>query len=153
MSIERNSIDTGERATSDGWRDPQAEQQARMETTEPDMERIPDYGDRRDDEDTRRTESTPYLPEQTSAQTGERWQHIQSDFVDDPRKAVNEAHELVSEVMRRVVDTFTHERDDLERQWSGGDDVSTENLRLCMQRYRAFFTRLLPIEEESRNAH
>lgn len=92
--------------------------------------------------------ATPYLSDQTSSQAGERWQRIQGEFVDDPRKSVNEAHELVSELMQRVVDTFAQERNDLEHQWSGGGDVSTENLRVCMQRYRAFFSRLLPINEQ-----
>jgi hypothetical protein len=95
---------------------------------------------------------TPYLSDQTSSQAGERWQRIQGEFVDDPRKSVNEAHELVSELMQRVVDTFAQERNDLEHQWSGGGDVSTENLRVCMQRYRAFFSRLLPINEQAQRA-
>jgi hypothetical protein len=95
---------------------------------------------------------TPYLPDQTSAQAGERWQRIQSEFVDDPRKAVTAAHELVGDLMQRVVDTFAKERNDLEHQWTDGTDVSTENLRVCMQRYRAFFSRLLPINEQSQRA-
>jgi hypothetical protein len=94
---------------------------------------------------------TSYLPDQTSTQAGERWQRIQGEFVDDPRKAVTAAHELVSELMQRVVDTFAQERNELEHQWSGGSDVSTENLRVCMQRYRAFFSRLLPINEQSQS--
>jgi hypothetical protein len=87
---------------------------------------------------------TSYLPEQTSAQASERWQRIQGEFVDDPRKSVAEAHQLVSELMQRIVDAFAKERGELERQWSEGDSVSTEDLRVCLQRYRAFFSRLLP---------
>jgi hypothetical protein len=78
------------------------------------------------------------------ADTGERWHHIQSEFVDDPRKSVAEAHQLVSDLLKRVVDNFTQERGALERQWSEGERVSTEELRVCLQRYRAFFSRLLP---------
>jgi hypothetical protein len=99
-------------------------------------------------QETSRTRSrdteTPYLPDQTSAQTNEKWQRIQAEFVDDPRKSVAGAHQLVGEVVQRIVDAFAQERADLERQWSKGDDVSTEDLRLCLQRYRAFFSRLLP---------
>jgi len=87
---------------------------------------------------------TPYLSEQTSSETNERWRHIQSEFVDDPRKSVAEAHQLVGEVVQRIVDAFANERNDLERQWSKGDSISTEDLRVCLQRYRAFFSRLLP---------
>lgn len=85
-----------------------------------------------------------YLPEQTTAHAGERWQQIQADFVDDPRRAVGEAHELVGELMQRIVDRFGQERAALEQQWSRGGDVSTEELRVCLQQYRAFFSRLLP---------
>lgn len=86
----------------------------------------------------------PGLQAGHSEQVNERWQRIQAAFVDDPRKSVKEAHELVSDVMQRIVDAFTQERGELERQWSKGGDVSTEDLRLCLQRYRAFFARLLP---------
>ena len=86
----------------------------------------------------------PYLTEQTSLETDERWRRIQSEFVDDPRKSVAEAHKLVGEVVQQIVDAFAQERNDLEQQWSKGDSVSTEDLRVCLQRYRAFFSRLLP---------
>jgi hypothetical protein len=87
---------------------------------------------------------TPNLPEHDSAQAGERWQHIQAEFVDDPRKAVGDAHQLVGDLVQRIVDGFTRERSELEAQWSKGDSVSTEDLRLCLQHYREFFSRLLP---------
>jgi hypothetical protein len=87
---------------------------------------------------------TPHLADQTSAQAGERWQEILAGFVDDPRRAVGDAHQLVGEVMQRMIDGFTREREKLERQWSTGGDVSTEDLRVCLQNYRAFFARLLP---------
>jgi len=87
---------------------------------------------------------TPYLPDKASGAAGERWQHIQTEFVDDPRKSVTEAHQLVSELTQRIVDAFAQERDALEQQWSKGDSVSTEDLRVCLQRYRSFFSRLLP---------
>ena len=93
--------------------------------------------------DTPRAE-TPHLADQTSAQAGERWQEILAGFVDDPRRAVGDAHQLVGEVMQRMIDGFTREREKLERQWSTGGDVSTEDLRVCLQNYRAFFARLLP---------
>ncbi len=33
----------------------------------------------------------------------------------------------------------------LEQQWSRGDDVSTEDLRIALKRYRSFFDRLLSL--------
>ena len=73
----------------------------------------------------------------------ERWQSIQAAFVDEPRRAVEEADSLVAELMQRLAQTFHEERENLEGQWSRGDDVSTEDLRVGLQRYRSFFQRLL----------
>jgi hypothetical protein len=72
-----------------------------------------------------------------------RWESIQTAFVDAPREAVQDADGLVAELMQRLAQTFTEERESLEAQWSAGDDVSTEDLRVGLQRYRSFFERLL----------
>ena len=76
---------------------------------------------------------------------GRRWEAIQVGFVDDPRAAVQEAETLVSDVMGEVVATFQQERQQLEAQWSGGGEASTDDLRVAFQRYREFFQRLLRI--------
>ena len=80
-----------------------------------------------------------------SGALGDRWQQIQAKFVDDPREAVRDADGLVQDVLDRVTRSFTDERSRLEAQWDGGDDVSTEDLRVALQRYRAFFGRLLTV--------
>jgi hypothetical protein len=72
-----------------------------------------------------------------------RWESIQTGFVDSPRQAVEDADGLVADLMQRLAQTFTEERESLEAQWSRGDDVSTEDLRVGLQRYRSFFERLL----------
>jgi hypothetical protein len=72
-----------------------------------------------------------------------RWTQIQSAFVDAPRRAVEDADALVAELMQRLAETFSDERSKLESQWDRGGDVSTEDLRLALQRYRSFFDRLL----------
>jgi hypothetical protein len=71
------------------------------------------------------------------------WQEIQARFVDAPRTAVEDADALVAEIMRRLAETFAEERERLERDWHAGDEVSTEDLRVALQRYRSFFERLL----------
>jgi hypothetical protein len=71
------------------------------------------------------------------------WQEVQTGFVDDPQKSLHAADELVQQVMRQVQEQFTAERAGMEEQWSRGEDVSTEDLRLMLQRYRSFFNRLL----------
>lgn len=72
-----------------------------------------------------------------------RWEHIQSDFVDEPRRAVEQADALVAEVITTLADSFSKEQQRLEGQWSSGDNVSTDDLRIALQRYRSFFQRLL----------
>ena len=74
---------------------------------------------------------------------GESWTTIQAAFVDDPRDAVKEADTLVAELMQRLAETFSAERSRLESQWDNDEDVSTEDLRIALQRYRSFFDRLL----------
>lgn len=72
-----------------------------------------------------------------------RWQEIQTGFVDEPQRSVEEADTLVAELMQRLASTFSEERSKLESQWAGGGDASTEDLRVALQRYRSFFDRLL----------
>jgi carotenoid cleavage dioxygenase-like enzyme len=71
-----------------------------------------------------------------------RWTEIQAGFVDHPREAVNQADELVAELMRHLAELFSTHRTDLESTLSTGD-ASTEDLRLSLKRYRSFFNRLL----------
>jgi hypothetical protein len=72
-----------------------------------------------------------------------RWDAVQVGFVDEPRGSVQQADALVAELMQRLAQTFSDERTSLESQWEQGADVSTEDLRVAMQRYRSFFDRLL----------
>ena len=74
-----------------------------------------------------------------------RWRDIQADFVDHPRQAMQDADALVAGLMQHLAQTFAQERQQLEGQWSRGDQVSTEDLRVSLQRYRAFFERLLSV--------
>lgn len=72
-----------------------------------------------------------------------RWSDVQAGFVDEPRRAVENADKLVATVMESLAQGFAKERSSLEHQWSRGDQVSTEDLRVALQRYRSFFDRLL----------
>lgn len=74
-----------------------------------------------------------------------RWERIQLDFVDEPRRAVQEADSLVADTMKRLIDNFSGERKKLEAVWIRGDDVATEDLRVSLQCYRSFFNRLLTL--------
>ena len=72
-----------------------------------------------------------------------RWDSIQSGFVDDPRRTVEQADRLVAEVIDHLSKIFRDERSKLESQWSRGGKADTEDLRLAMQRYRDFFRTLV----------
>ena len=72
-----------------------------------------------------------------------RWYGVQAGFVDEPRQSVAEADELVASVMKRLAEVFAAERENLEHEWAGGEDVSTEDLRMALRRYHSFFDRLL----------
>ncbi len=74
-----------------------------------------------------------------------RWDSIQTSFVDEPRKSVEGADNLVASAMKRLAEMFSEERTKLESQWGRGDNVSTEDLRIALQRYRSFFMRLLSV--------
>jgi hypothetical protein len=85
----------------------------------------------------------PLLADAATSEVRSRWEQIQGSFVDEPRRAVEEADSLVAELMQRLADSFAEERKGLEGQWDRGDEVSTEDLRIALQRYRSFFDRLL----------
>jgi len=74
-----------------------------------------------------------------------RWDSIQVGFVDEPRNAVEEADKLVSATMKRLAEIFAGERQKLEQQWDRSENISTEELRVALRRYRSFFARLLAI--------
>ena len=73
------------------------------------------------------------------------WDPIQTSFVDDPRTAVKQADELVATAMKRLAESFANQRSGMDGQWDRGDEVSTEELRLALRKYRAFFQRLLAV--------
>lgn len=85
-----------------------------------------------------------FSPEEANSLRG-KWDSVQVGFVDEPRQAVERADELVAGAMKRLAEIFAAERSRLEGQWDRGDSVSTEDLRVALRRYRAFFGRLLSV--------
>jgi hypothetical protein len=63
-------------------------------------------------------------------------------LVDEPRHSVEQPDRLVADLTQRLAAGFAEEREQLENQWDSGDDVSTEDLRVALTRYRSFFDRL-----------
>jgi hypothetical protein len=92
--------------------------------------------------------SEPTLPLFSEPEMGDfrsQWNKLQTGFVDEPRRMVEDADKLVASVMQRLAEGFANERSGLEQQWDRGDNVSTEDLRIALQRYRSFFERLLKL--------
>jgi hypothetical protein len=74
-----------------------------------------------------------------------RWNDVQAAFVDDPRDCVQKADGLVADMVDKLTAGFAQARSRLEQQWDRGEEVSTEDLRIALKRYREFFERLLAV--------
>jgi hypothetical protein len=91
------------------------------------------------------SEPMPLFTESEMEDFRSQWSGLQNGFVDEPRRTVEGADKLVAAVMQRLAEGFAKERSGLEKQWDSGDNVSTEDLRVALQRYRSFFARLLKL--------
>jgi len=87
----------------------------------------------------------PLLPGDLAEELRRHWDGVQTGFVDEPRRAVEQADELVARAMKHIAESFANERRNLEQQWDRGDEVNTEDLRQALRKYRTFFQRLLSI--------
>lgn len=85
------------------------------------------------------------FPAQETENFRQTWHSIQGSFVDTPREAVQRADELVASVIQHLTEIFAGERSKLEADWTRGNEVSTEDLRLALRRYRSFVDRLLSV--------
>jgi hypothetical protein len=88
-------------------------------------------------------EAPPLIDEEKVTGFRDRWQNVQTGFVDDPQQAVREADELVAAVISALATTFAEHKSELEGQWQHGEPA-TEDLRVALRRYRSFFDQLLP---------
>jgi len=89
--------------------------------------------------------SESLLPKDQIDELRAHWDTIQASFVDEPGGAVKDADALVASAIGQISEAFAEQRAQLEKQWSRGDEISTEDLRLALQRYRSFFSRLLSV--------
>ena len=91
----------------------------------------------------RETKTAPDIPARQMDDLRGRWNTIQSSFVDEPRKAVEQADELITSAIKQIEEVLTAERANLKKEWSRGEQVSTEDLRVCLQHYREYLDRLI----------
>ena len=103
----------------------------------------PDRGGKRNIDQSGRDEPVQLLPEVRVERFQRAWEGVQVGFVDEPQESVERADQLVAELMRELAESFAQARTSLEAEWGRGEHVSTEDLRVALQRYRSFFQRLL----------
>ena len=90
-------------------------------------------------------EQSPLFSDEESDELRRRWESVQAGFVDEPRRAVEDADELVQRVMDRLSEGIKHQREHMESEWGDRDGASTEDLRVALRHYRSFFDRLLNV--------
>lgn len=100
---------------------------------------------RTDGSDTQTSRPVSLFPEEETRDLRKHWEQVQTGFVDDPRASVEKADQLVASTMKRLAEVFADERSRLEKEWAKGDNVSTEDLRQALKKYRSFFDRLLSL--------
>jgi hypothetical protein len=94
-------------------------------------------------------ESIPESPAVSAAASqSTSWHDIQVTFVDDPRSAVEMAAGLVDDSSQALVAFVKEQQDSLQAAWHG-EDAGTEELRVALQHYRAFGTRLADFARET----
>jgi hypothetical protein len=94
---------------------------------------------------TNEPELSPLFSDEIERELRTQWHVIQTGFVDEPRRSVEQADELVAKLMQQLAQSFSDQRKNLESQWDQAEKISTEDLRLALRRYRSFFERLLSI--------
>ncbi len=100
----------------------------------------------RDRQEERTQELDPLFDKKEAENFRTHWMEIQTKFVDSPQESVREADELLANMLKSVTTGFHDRRTSLEKQWNNGNNVSTEDLRMALKRYRSFFDRLLSLE-------
>jgi hypothetical protein len=91
--------------------------------------------------------ASPADESKVAASESTRWHEIQVMFVDDPRSAVETAAGLVDDSSQALVAFVKEQQDSLRAAWHG-EDAGTEELRVALQHYRAFGTRLADFSRE-----
>jgi hypothetical protein len=140
------TIEPGERSP-DTASEAETDADRRANTTIEQGERSPDTAsqaqtdaDRQADTGVRQP-TTLIEPEQAESYNS-RWKELKGEFVDDPRRAVRGANELVGEVLDELEELFRRQRTDLEHVLDS-EQTTTEDLRQALRRSRSFFDRML----------
>lgn len=129
--------------TTDQQEGQQEQQEQQEQTGQTEHEEQAQQETRRDEEQDSQDEALFADDEAQSLRS--RWEEVQRGFVDEPRESVQRADDLVSDLVDQLTKGFAEARSGLEEQWNKGEEASTEDLRVALTRYRAFFQRLLKV--------
>lgn len=88
----------------------------------------------RKDQPTARASEAGWIDHSSKSDFERRWHEVQSDFIEDPRRAVGEAGGLMADLMDHIGKNLRSRRGEMERK-SGETD--TEAMRLEMRRYKS----------------
>lgn len=83
------------------------------------------------------------IPAEERRRLSARWDDIQVDFVEDPRRGIEQADDLVGEVIDHLRADLDRRRGEFHKRLAAGEDSTTEQLRMALQEYRSFFDKLL----------
>ena len=136
---DEQSRDTASEADTDVGR--------RADSTAGEGERSPDTASQAHTDADRQAESgvrqrTSLIEPERAESYNSRWKELKGEFVDDPRRAVRGANELIEEMLDELEELVRRQRTDLEHGLDS-DQTTTEDLRQALMRYRFFFDRLL----------
>lgn len=73
----------------------------------------------------------------------DRWREVKLTFVDDPSDAVRQAGDLAGEAVEELTAALGRLRQELDGNWSDGDDADTERLRVALRGYGSLIDRIL----------
>jgi hypothetical protein len=87
--------------------------------------------------------SEPWLADAEIDELQSRWNSVQIEFIDEPRASVEQAEALVAETTEKIVRMLSERKASVDQDWRSNNDITTEDLRMALQRYRTFFNRLI----------
>ena len=85
----------------------------------------------------------PILSTDQIAGLRRRWGAVQAGFVDDPRRAVEVADDIVAEAVGALQAAIDDRRREVAEPWREDVDASTDALLVAFQSYRSVFERVL----------
>ncbi|MEU9611069.1 hypothetical protein AB0D56_05895 [Streptomyces sp. NPDC048209] len=89
---------------------------------------------------------SPLVPRGDQDKLSQRMQHAMTDFVESPRRAVEEAESTFDQIVSGLTEALAERKRVLRASWHDQDtEAQTEELRVALQHYRDLSEHLLKI--------